>query len=206
MQHLLGGAARGGPPRRRGRRAYVPVELPGCAHAFHHRCISEWFGKKPTCPMCRGNVTKHLDPELSCRRISSCSAMTMMQIHIHIHTHPLCSIRQETRSRHLQASPERSCSNLHDAFMRTVRRCRTVLDFFVVTSVILQFVCADDKLVLARLWICQVLIVGATYFHVHAYCAEDKFRCFHDRFSGPDHCLKHRMSACTGVFGSCILQ
>jgi hypothetical protein len=140
--------------RRRGRRAYVPVELPGCAHAFHHRCISEWFGKKQTCPMCRGNVTKHLDPELSCRRISSCSAMTMVQIHIHIHTHPLCSIRQETRSRHLQASPERSCSNLHDAFMRTVRRCRTVLGFFVVTSVILQFVCADDKLVLARLWIC----------------------------------------------------
>ncbi|XP_034594812.1 uncharacterized protein [Setaria viridis] len=42
----------------------VPVELPGCAHAFHRRCISKWFRKKPTCPLCRGNVTKHLDPEL----------------------------------------------------------------------------------------------------------------------------------------------
>ena len=42
----------------------VPVELPGCAHAFHRRCISKWFVEKPTCPLCRGNVTKHLNPEL----------------------------------------------------------------------------------------------------------------------------------------------
>ncbi|RLM61822.1 uncharacterized protein C2845_PM14G13650 [Panicum miliaceum] len=42
----------------------VPVELPGCAHAFHRRCISKWFVERPTCPLCRGNVTKHLDPEL----------------------------------------------------------------------------------------------------------------------------------------------
>ncbi|CAO2167642.1 unnamed protein product [Urochloa humidicola] len=42
----------------------VAVELPGCAHAFHRRCISRWFRKKPTCPLCRGDVTKHLDPDL----------------------------------------------------------------------------------------------------------------------------------------------
>ncbi|KAF8648696.1 hypothetical protein HU200_064747 [Digitaria exilis] len=40
------------------------VELPGCAHAFHGRCIRKWFSKKPTCPLCRGEVTKHLDPVL----------------------------------------------------------------------------------------------------------------------------------------------
>ncbi|CAL4959565.1 unnamed protein product [Urochloa decumbens] len=42
----------------------VGVELPGCAHAFHRRCISGWFRKKPTCPLCRGDVTEHLHPEL----------------------------------------------------------------------------------------------------------------------------------------------
>ncbi|CAO1942944.1 unnamed protein product [Urochloa humidicola] len=42
----------------------VAVELPGCAHAFHRRCISKWFRKKPTCPLCRGDVAKHLDPDL----------------------------------------------------------------------------------------------------------------------------------------------
>ncbi|XP_039812145.1 uncharacterized protein LOC120675123 [Panicum virgatum] len=47
------------------REAGVPVvELPGCAHAFHRRCIYKWFGEMPTCPLCRGSVTKHLDPEL----------------------------------------------------------------------------------------------------------------------------------------------
>ncbi|KAJ1286991.1 hypothetical protein BS78_03G395500 [Paspalum vaginatum] len=40
------------------------VELPGCAHAFHRRCISKWFDRKATCPICRGDVTKHLDPDL----------------------------------------------------------------------------------------------------------------------------------------------
>jgi hypothetical protein len=40
------------------------VELPGCAHAFHRRCISKWFRRNPTCPLCRGDVVKHLDPEL----------------------------------------------------------------------------------------------------------------------------------------------
>ncbi|CAO2196331.1 unnamed protein product [Urochloa humidicola] len=42
----------------------VAVELPGCAHAFHRRCISKWFRKKWTCPLCRGDVAKHLDPDL----------------------------------------------------------------------------------------------------------------------------------------------
>ncbi|KAL6641389.1 hypothetical protein ACP70R_019570 [Stipagrostis hirtigluma subsp. patula] len=41
-----------------------PMELPGCAHAFHRRCISKWFSRKPTCPMCRSDVTKHLNPTL----------------------------------------------------------------------------------------------------------------------------------------------
>ncbi|CAO2181811.1 unnamed protein product [Urochloa humidicola] len=42
----------------------VGVEMPGCAHAFHRRCISRWFRKKATCPLCRGDVTEHLDQEL----------------------------------------------------------------------------------------------------------------------------------------------
>ncbi|XP_037475046.1 RING finger protein 215-like [Triticum dicoccoides] len=32
------------------------VQLPGCPHAFHRRCISTWFSKKTTCPMCRDDV------------------------------------------------------------------------------------------------------------------------------------------------------
>ncbi|KAF8762496.1 hypothetical protein HU200_009466 [Digitaria exilis] len=51
-------------PLRKKKVAAGGVELPGCAHAFHPRCISKWFRKKPTCPLCRGDVTKHLDPEL----------------------------------------------------------------------------------------------------------------------------------------------
>lgn len=40
------------------------VELPGCAHAFHRRCISKWFRRNPTCPLCRGDMVKYVDPEL----------------------------------------------------------------------------------------------------------------------------------------------
>ncbi|PWZ31215.1 RING-H2 finger protein ATL14 [Zea mays] len=40
------------------------VELPACAHAFHRRCISEWFSHKSTCPLCRDDVAKYLEPEL----------------------------------------------------------------------------------------------------------------------------------------------
>ncbi|ONM34788.1 RING-H2 finger protein ATL43 [Zea mays] len=40
------------------------VELSACAHAFHRHCISEWFGRKSTCPLCRDDVAKYLDPEL----------------------------------------------------------------------------------------------------------------------------------------------
>ncbi|XBI95714.1 hypothetical protein VPH35_032120 [Triticum aestivum] len=32
------------------------VELPACRHSFHRRCISTWFSKKTTCPMCREDV------------------------------------------------------------------------------------------------------------------------------------------------------
>jgi hypothetical protein len=39
------------------------VELPGCKHAFHRRCISNWFFKAPTCPMCREDVWDSALPE-----------------------------------------------------------------------------------------------------------------------------------------------
>ena len=32
------------------------VELPGCEHVFHRRCISMWFSTERTCPICRGDV------------------------------------------------------------------------------------------------------------------------------------------------------
>ena len=32
------------------------VELPGCEHAFHSRCISIWFSTAKMCPICRGDV------------------------------------------------------------------------------------------------------------------------------------------------------
>jgi hypothetical protein len=29
------------------------VEMPGCGHAFHRRCITKWYAQRSTCPMCR---------------------------------------------------------------------------------------------------------------------------------------------------------
>jgi hypothetical protein len=55
VQHLLGGVAPGTGRGAAGLR---------CAHAFHRRCISMRFRKKPTCPLCGENVTQHQDPEL----------------------------------------------------------------------------------------------------------------------------------------------
>ncbi|XP_047056270.1 probable E3 ubiquitin-protein ligase ATL45 [Lolium rigidum] len=40
------------------------VDLPGCNHAFHRRCISKWFSKAATCPLCRGDVWFSALPEL----------------------------------------------------------------------------------------------------------------------------------------------
>uniref|UniRef100_A0ACD5XK18 Uncharacterized protein n=1 Tax=Avena sativa TaxID=4498 RepID=A0ACD5XK18_AVESA len=39
------------------------VELPSCEHVFHRRCISKWFSKATTCPMCRGDVRLSALPE-----------------------------------------------------------------------------------------------------------------------------------------------
>ena len=41
------------------------VELPGCQHMFHRRCISMWFSTATTCPICRGNVWRASLPEFS---------------------------------------------------------------------------------------------------------------------------------------------
>ncbi|XBI21640.1 hypothetical protein VPH35_062741 [Triticum aestivum] len=38
------------------------VELP-CKHPFHSQCISTWFSKETTCPMCRGDVRLCALPE-----------------------------------------------------------------------------------------------------------------------------------------------
>ena len=29
-----------------------------CLHRFHTECVSEWFARKNTCPICKGRVTE----------------------------------------------------------------------------------------------------------------------------------------------------
>ncbi|XP_066380841.1 uncharacterized protein [Miscanthus floridulus] len=38
------------------------MEMPGYGHAFHRMYITEWFGRRSTCPMCRLDLATHLDP------------------------------------------------------------------------------------------------------------------------------------------------
>ncbi|XP_066341697.1 uncharacterized protein [Miscanthus floridulus] len=38
------------------------VEMPGCGHAFHYKCITKWFGQRSTCPMCQRDLSMYLDP------------------------------------------------------------------------------------------------------------------------------------------------
>ena len=42
--------------------AGLAMEMPDCGHAFHHKCITKWFGQRSTCPMCRQDLSKYLDP------------------------------------------------------------------------------------------------------------------------------------------------
>ena len=28
------------------------MEMPGCGHTVHRKCITKWFGRRSTCPMC----------------------------------------------------------------------------------------------------------------------------------------------------------
>ncbi|KQK11363.1 hypothetical protein BRADI_2g59685v3 [Brachypodium distachyon] len=36
------------------------TSLPGCSHAFHKRCILEWFHTAPNCPCCRRDMIQYL--------------------------------------------------------------------------------------------------------------------------------------------------
>ncbi|XP_066323606.1 putative RING-H2 finger protein ATL37 [Miscanthus floridulus] len=38
------------------------MEMLGCGHAFHRKCITKWFGQRSTCPMCRRDLSMYLDP------------------------------------------------------------------------------------------------------------------------------------------------
>ncbi|XP_066324187.1 putative RING-H2 finger protein ATL37 [Miscanthus floridulus] len=38
------------------------MEMPGYGHAFHHKCITKWFYRRSTCPMCRRDLSMYLDP------------------------------------------------------------------------------------------------------------------------------------------------
>ena len=38
------------------------MEMLGYGHAFLHKCITKWFGRTSTCPMCRRDLSMYLDP------------------------------------------------------------------------------------------------------------------------------------------------
>jgi hypothetical protein len=45
------------------READEVTDLPGCTHSFHPWCISPWFHKASTCPVCRRDQLQYLPPD-----------------------------------------------------------------------------------------------------------------------------------------------
>lgn len=36
-----------------------PIMIRKCLHEFHSECFTEWFGRNPSCPLCRENILLH---------------------------------------------------------------------------------------------------------------------------------------------------
>mmetsp|Transcript_21625 Transcript_21625/g.39542 ORF Transcript_21625/g.39542 Transcript_21625/m.39542 type:complete len:132 (-) Transcript_21625:25-420(-) len=36
------------------------LKLPGCGHEMHSECVRDWFQRKSSCPVCRGDVALSL--------------------------------------------------------------------------------------------------------------------------------------------------
>ncbi|KAF7063190.1 hypothetical protein CFC21_069712 [Triticum aestivum] len=49
--------------------------LPGCAHAFHRRCVDQWLWRRPSCPLCRTSPQSRAPPAHANRH--SVSSMPM---------------------------------------------------------------------------------------------------------------------------------
>ena len=40
--------------------ADLVVELPDCVHTFHRKCITKWFARRSTYPLCRRDLSMYL--------------------------------------------------------------------------------------------------------------------------------------------------
>ncbi|XP_066358114.1 uncharacterized protein [Miscanthus floridulus] len=42
--------------------AGLAVEMPSYGHTFHRKCVTKWFGRRSTSPMCQRDLSMYVDP------------------------------------------------------------------------------------------------------------------------------------------------
>lgn len=64
-----------------------------CGHMFHNRCISEWFNRNATCPLCRGSsisVTVIASPRLVYHPITTTTLRSSQSIWFKVIAGSIC--------------------------------------------------------------------------------------------------------------------